>query len=328
MGAGRGERLRPLTDLIPKPLIEIAGATLIEHLIHVIKGKMNTVVVGTGWKHEMLERQLGHIDGVITQYASEWQRGPLHTLVSGLECIDANEFLICPADLVIGQDFLNRMLKAHRIYRSAIIMAVDTSVNRGTLVYLDGDNRVIAIDKTPDEYNTVASSALMVIANRNFADLCIMCSEKGLSKVGEVIKYALDKGMSISAVDVSGYPWYDVDDIETLLISNKYLLETIVPQQGSIVVHAGDVFETGDSVQYSLDGVIDSEVRVIGPAYIAKDCEIGQRCEIGPYISLGSSTTVASNSILAHCITQNTNIPRGHHEYCVIYNECKITLEG
>ena len=46
LAAGRGEHLRPLTDKLPKPLVEIAGKPLIEHhLENLAAAGFNNIVI-------------------------------------------------------------------------------------------------------------------------------------------------------------------------------------------------------------------------------------------------------------------------------------------
>lgn len=53
---GRGERLRPLTDKIPKPLIKIGNQPVLEHLINILKrNKITEVFLATGFLGEKLE---------------------------------------------------------------------------------------------------------------------------------------------------------------------------------------------------------------------------------------------------------------------------------
>ena len=60
LAAGRGERLRPLTDKVPKPLLEAGGRTLIEHLITALADAgFNDLVVNCAWQGEQLQRRLG-----------------------------------------------------------------------------------------------------------------------------------------------------------------------------------------------------------------------------------------------------------------------------
>lgn len=50
LAAGRGERLRPLTDDIPKALVEIRGRSLLErHLASIRNAGVETVVINLGW---------------------------------------------------------------------------------------------------------------------------------------------------------------------------------------------------------------------------------------------------------------------------------------
>jgi len=60
LAAGRGERLRPLTDTTPKALIEVQGERLIDrHLRMLAKAGVNTVVINLGWLGEQIVEHVG-----------------------------------------------------------------------------------------------------------------------------------------------------------------------------------------------------------------------------------------------------------------------------
>ena len=60
LSAGRGARLRPLTDTLPKPLVEIGGQTLLElHLQRLAAANVRTVVINLGWLGEQIAERVG-----------------------------------------------------------------------------------------------------------------------------------------------------------------------------------------------------------------------------------------------------------------------------
>ncbi len=60
LAAGRGERMRPLTDATPKPLLVVRGKALIEwHLEALARGGVTEVVVNTAWLEEQIVAALG-----------------------------------------------------------------------------------------------------------------------------------------------------------------------------------------------------------------------------------------------------------------------------
>jgi MurNAc alpha-1-phosphate uridylyltransferase len=60
LAAGRGERLRPVTDEIPKALVEVNGESLLErHLNALIKSAVTTVVINLGWLGEQIAERVG-----------------------------------------------------------------------------------------------------------------------------------------------------------------------------------------------------------------------------------------------------------------------------
>lgn len=60
LAAGRGERLRPLTDRLPKALVNVRGQSLLERHLDAVKGAgVDTVVINLGWHGEKIAERIG-----------------------------------------------------------------------------------------------------------------------------------------------------------------------------------------------------------------------------------------------------------------------------
>ena len=74
LAAGRGMRMRPLTDRLPKPLVELAGRSLIDQVLErVFDAGVSEVVVNTHYLGDQLERHLRDRAGVILSPEAELQ---------------------------------------------------------------------------------------------------------------------------------------------------------------------------------------------------------------------------------------------------------------
>ncbi|WP_354005384.1 N-acetylmuramate alpha-1-phosphate uridylyltransferase MurU [Roseateles amylovorans] len=77
LAAGRGERMRPLTDHTPKPLLKVRGKPLIEwHIEAFAAAGIHDIVINTAWLAEQFEATLGDGArfGVRLHYSHEGQR--------------------------------------------------------------------------------------------------------------------------------------------------------------------------------------------------------------------------------------------------------------
>lgn len=78
LAAGRGERMRPLTDLLPKPLLPVAGKPLIQyHLEALHRAGLQHIVINHAWLGHLLPEHLGSGQqyGVTIQYSDEGSEG-------------------------------------------------------------------------------------------------------------------------------------------------------------------------------------------------------------------------------------------------------------
>ena len=60
LAAGRGERMRPLTDATPKPLLQVRGRSLMHRLLQALAlGGVRRAVINTSWLGEQIETEFG-----------------------------------------------------------------------------------------------------------------------------------------------------------------------------------------------------------------------------------------------------------------------------
>ncbi len=110
LAAGRGERLRPITDTLPKPLVEIAGKPLIVyHLEALARAEVRDVVINLSWLGEKIRAALGDGAryGVRIAYSEE---GPVPLETGGgihraLPLLGPGPFLVVNSDVWTDVDF-------------------------------------------------------------------------------------------------------------------------------------------------------------------------------------------------------------------------------
>jgi len=109
LAAGRGERMRPLTDTLPKPLQKVGDLTLIErHITALAKAGIKHIVINLAWLGDLIEKQLG--DGsrfnLTIDYSYEQTAlGTLGGIVNALALLKEKQFLVISADIVTDFDF-------------------------------------------------------------------------------------------------------------------------------------------------------------------------------------------------------------------------------
>jgi MurNAc alpha-1-phosphate uridylyltransferase len=105
LAAGRGERMRPLTDSVPKPLLPIAGKSLIQrHIESLVEVDIVDLVINHAWLGDKIEAALGDGSrfGAHITFSPEGEQG-LETgggIFRALPLLGEGPFLVMNGDIV------------------------------------------------------------------------------------------------------------------------------------------------------------------------------------------------------------------------------------
>jgi N-acetyl-alpha-D-muramate 1-phosphate uridylyltransferase len=119
LAAGRGERMRPLTDTQPKPLLRIRGKPLIErHIERLAQAGIERIVINLAWLGWMIRDHLGDGSrhGVSIRYSEESPH-PLETaggIFRALPLLGPQPFLVVNGDIFTDYGFESLSLDEER----------------------------------------------------------------------------------------------------------------------------------------------------------------------------------------------------------------------
>lgn len=125
LAAGRGERMRPLTDHCPKPLLRAGDHALIEwHILRLQRAGITNIVINHAWLGDKIEAQLkdGSQFGVHIQYSPE---NPALETAGGirqaLTLLGDDPFLIINGDVFTDWDAQHAFAAANHLQHSELL---------------------------------------------------------------------------------------------------------------------------------------------------------------------------------------------------------------
>ncbi|MDN0083034.1 nucleotidyltransferase family protein [Crenobacter sp. SG2305] len=134
LAAGRGERMRPLTDRTPKPLLPVGGLPLIGwHIRRLAAAGITDLVINHAWLGEQIEAALGDgaAFGVRIAYSREGQA--LETaggIATALPLLGEEPFLVVNGDVLTDVDFTTLAERAESLDGTlAHLVMVDNPVH-------------------------------------------------------------------------------------------------------------------------------------------------------------------------------------------------------
>ena len=207
MAGGRGTRLRPITNTIPKPMVEVAGRPILERVVlHLVGHGVTTIYLAVNYLADVIERHFadGTAFGCHIHYLREstplGTGGPLSLLADR----PAHPLFVLNGDQITRLD-LSAMLDAHVRSANAATVAVGThqvQIPYAAITQVEG--RLVALEEKPT-LNLLVNRGIYLI-DPDVLDLVPRGEEFPITMLFEML---LQKGRPVGVFHFDDY-WLDV----------------------------------------------------------------------------------------------------------------------
>ena len=161
LAAGKGSRLRPLTETIPKPLVTVNNKTLLDHIVEAMPSSINELIIVIGYKGEMIKDYCGEkFHGRPVTYIEQKEiNGPAKALWLTKDLIKGR-FLFMFADDIHGKDDLARAISFSR----AILATTSDNPERFGVIVRNPDGTIAEMIEKPESpsSNLVATGPMVL----------------------------------------------------------------------------------------------------------------------------------------------------------------------
>lgn len=143
LAAGKGTRMRELTNELPKPMLKVQGRPILEHIIEgVVSAGIREIFIVTGWKAEVIEAYFGdgsRLGAKIAYGRQVVQDGTGKAPEVAKEFIGASPFLLTYGDILVKPETYQQMVHRYNegYFSGVITVTRGEDVTKGGLNFFD-----------------------------------------------------------------------------------------------------------------------------------------------------------------------------------------------
>ncbi|HEU4437009.1 MAG TPA: sugar phosphate nucleotidyltransferase [candidate division Zixibacteria bacterium] len=293
--AGEGIRMRPLTDAVPKPLLEVAGDTILGHLLRGLEGlPIDELVFVVGFKKEMIEDYVHSRTKTKTRYVVQDKPAGLGYAVNlTLPYVERGPLMILLGDTVLELDW-KPVLQAKENLLG--LKEVDEPKRFGIATLQDG--KISELEEKPQKpKSNFAIVGPYFIQELELFKKCLsdlVAGPPGVNgewQLTDGLSKMIKAGAVFRPLWIEG--WFDCGKPETLLETNRHLLSRMKSppnRQGATITP---------------------------PCFIASTAVV-ESSTIGPFVSIGERAAVRSSTLRNSIVSERASVSQSVLEDSII----------
>ena len=223
LAAGRGTRMRELTQELPKPMLQVRGKPVLQHIIEGLRDAgLTDILVVVGWQAEVVCDFFGDGSklGVLIQYATQIvQDGTGKVVELAREFVGPDPFVLSYGDILIAPENYPRICAALAGAEAVVSVKRNEDVTQGGAVFVNENFELIDLREKPKpgEPTSPWYNAGIYAFRLSIFDYIAKLerSPRGEYELTDAIRNLALAGNKVQALELVG-DWADVRDPEIL----------------------------------------------------------------------------------------------------------------
>jgi dTDP-glucose pyrophosphorylase len=228
LAAGRGTRMRDLTEALPKPMLEVRGKPVLQHIVEGLRdnGLTNLLIV-VGWRADVVKEFFGDGSklGVKIQYETQTvQDGTGRVVALAKNFAGADPFLLSYGDILIAPENYRRIRDALNEAEAVISVKRSDDVSQGGAVFVNERFELTDLREKPKPDEPTSpwyNAGVYAFRSSIFEHIAkLQPSPRGEYELTDAIRNLALDGKKVQAIEIAG-DWADVRDPEILAQLNR-----------------------------------------------------------------------------------------------------------
>ena len=297
MAGGEGTRLRPLTCMAPKPMVELLGKPLVQYSIELLKRHGITDIAMTLMYLPDKVREYfgdGNTYGVHLDYYVE--HTPLGTAgsVKNAQAFLDETFVLISGDALTDLDITSAVSfhKAQGAKATIVLKPMENPLEYG-IVLTDGHLNITRFAEKPNWTEVFSDTVNTGIYILEPELLEFIPEKKNFDFAKHFFPLLMEKGIPISGYVMQDY-WCDIGNVEAYLQAGEDILK------GAVQVDIEGTNINGLWVQKDVS--ISNSALIQSPGFIGADTRIDEGARIGQYTIIGSGNKIGPHANIKRTI--------------------------
>lgn len=299
--AGVGSRLRPHTYTMPKVLLNVAGKPIIGHILDkIIENGFDEATIIVGYLGDKIRQYVHDHYSIKVDFVEQEERlGLGHAIL-----ISRNTMSRSPVLIILGDTIFDVDLKAMMNGDETVIGVKEVDDPRRFGV-AEIENGFISklVEKPQEPKSNLAVIGLYYIQRPQVLIECLKdlvknnVRTKGEFQLTDALQLMIERGERMKTFDING--WYDCGKPETLLSTNRHLLESLPPST-------------------SRDGVI-----LQPPVFVSQRAKVINSV-IGPFTTIADDAHVENSIIRNSIVSEGSDVMDALLEDSIVGNKARV----